>query len=83
MSISPLSKSSFYTKFMQILSQEKQITKTVESTQPTSTNEITPLRQTDTIEISAAGRAYMQVRMSMELKEPSETIKTNNQFEDN
>lgn len=76
MAISPISGSSFYSKFMQLLSQEKQENKTSESIQAvsdnktanndqTSSKKITLLRQTDTVEISAAGRAYMQVRLAV------------------
>lgn len=76
MSISSISGSSFYSKFMQLLSQEKQENKSSESIQAvsdsktsnstqTTPEKITLISRTDTVEISAAGRTYMQVRLAI------------------
>ena len=80
MSISSVSGSSFYSKFMQLMSQDRNDQKTsFEDTakqaeeassgelslpSQTTTNTASASTRTDTIQISAEGRAYMQIRMS-------------------
>jgi len=80
MSISSVSGSSFYSKFMQLMSQDRNDQKTsfedaakqaeeatsAELSLPSQTtkNTVSTSARTDTIQISAEGRAYMQIRMS-------------------
>ena len=82
MSISTPPGSSFYWKFMQLLTQEKQNPKSTFKTaakqaeaissseitmhSQTQENPVSAVSLTDTIQISEQGRAYMQIRMSAE-----------------
>lgn len=76
MIVSSVFKTLFDTKFEQIMPHKKQNTKLTVNIQNASSNELKPpICQTDTVEISVAGREYIKSQIAINAN--SETQKSN------